>query len=599
MTKVEILKKQVPEYVTRISFIDDFYQASGHALEQYGSDKDDFYAQLNVETATWGLRYWEEFVGIVTDASKTLEGRRANVLAALQSSKTLTRQALVDLFALQGLQVVKFDENKAPYTIEIYTDKPLGNLQTRDFIDSLKRVFPAHLQLVTSYGSLESEASVDIPNDNSGPILSPDQSGLFMTPAVHEALLKQDGTFDVTLYDPTTLATIWTKNYAPIGGSSYYMYCATASDEYLFIYAVKTDKSDGTGNDVESYIWRINKFDTTFESFDLTPYLTGLKDVNGGRRVKLHFCTKDGYLYAVATYANRIFRINKDTFHVDALFDIPVPVLNAGETLEWGPGNGYAVRPRSYGDESYFFSCARIRDASDNPVRVQLMLISLSDFSARPVTTDPRAAQGLVPDVVEWMINAETPTNEERVWDSTYGIPIIVSGQRSPNITFQFWYAKLDNKTLQVTTWFKSPMDTGKYTPTILTKSLYMISIFMKAPGITWMPYFSMPFASMASNTAYPAGYLGKNVPNYDGDDNANNTFTQLNLTRIAYKGSTTPLYKDVYISRGMYTQGAEDQVYYVYDNTNLLGYTGSPAYQRKLYKTRSNAYSKFVLWKK
>ena len=53
--------------------------------------------QFFVETATWGLEYWERMLCIKTDESKTYEDRRGIVLAKMKTARTSTIEAIREI----------------------------------------------------------------------------------------------------------------------------------------------------------------------------------------------------------------------------------------------------------------------------------------------------------------------------------------------------------------------------------------------------------------------------------------------------------------------------------------------------------------------
>lgn len=58
---------------------------------------DGFVRQLTLETATWGLDYWERAFGLETEAGKSYAFRRERVKAKLRGAGTTTRQALANV----------------------------------------------------------------------------------------------------------------------------------------------------------------------------------------------------------------------------------------------------------------------------------------------------------------------------------------------------------------------------------------------------------------------------------------------------------------------------------------------------------------------
>lgn len=103
-------------------------------------------AQLCAETATWGLRYWEQTLGIPVDEGKGLEARRSRVRVKLLGVD-VTTVALVrgsaEIYTGLGAEVTEFPRE---FRFEI----SFGDFQgippnLRDLTLSLREILPAHL----------------------------------------------------------------------------------------------------------------------------------------------------------------------------------------------------------------------------------------------------------------------------------------------------------------------------------------------------------------------------------------------------------------------------------------------------------------------
>lgn len=108
--------------------------------------RDELLAQLNPYTATWGLWYWEDALGLGACEGLNLDTRRRQIVAKLQGRDTTT-PAVVKAVAETMLWVpVKVIEVFGEYRVELEVDSngylPAGT-------DALKRrlqeIMPAHL----------------------------------------------------------------------------------------------------------------------------------------------------------------------------------------------------------------------------------------------------------------------------------------------------------------------------------------------------------------------------------------------------------------------------------------------------------------------
>lgn len=59
----------------------------------------DWLEQLTIDTATWGLKYWEQAYGVTPQITDTVEERRSRVKAKMRGAKTTTREMLAGVAA--------------------------------------------------------------------------------------------------------------------------------------------------------------------------------------------------------------------------------------------------------------------------------------------------------------------------------------------------------------------------------------------------------------------------------------------------------------------------------------------------------------------
>lgn len=57
----------------------------------------DWLEQLTIDTATWGLKYWEQAYGVTPQITDTVEERRGSVKAKMRSPQTVTAAMLENL----------------------------------------------------------------------------------------------------------------------------------------------------------------------------------------------------------------------------------------------------------------------------------------------------------------------------------------------------------------------------------------------------------------------------------------------------------------------------------------------------------------------
>lgn len=131
----------------------NIYQAYGVVLsKQHDFILKDFIAQMFPQTATWGLRYWEEEFGIITDASKTIEERRRYLMSVMFKKIPMTPYRIKQI--VTGITNIPCEviENVAPNTMEIILR---GYYQLSSVVKAeLDKKLPAHLNYIFKMAEL-------------------------------------------------------------------------------------------------------------------------------------------------------------------------------------------------------------------------------------------------------------------------------------------------------------------------------------------------------------------------------------------------------------------------------------------------------------
>ncbi|CUU46997.1 YmfQ family protein [Clostridium beijerinckii] len=152
MTPVDIekykidLTKYVPPFVIEIPEMKASYDVQGTELGGFLYYSDDVKNQLHIDTAAWGLVYWEERYGIETNLDLSYEQRREMVKAKKRGQGTTTMQMIKNVAEVFSGGEVNVIENTGPYifTIQFVGVKGIPrNMQA--FINMLEDIKPAHL----------------------------------------------------------------------------------------------------------------------------------------------------------------------------------------------------------------------------------------------------------------------------------------------------------------------------------------------------------------------------------------------------------------------------------------------------------------------
>ncbi|MBW6408955.1 YmfQ family protein [Clostridium weizhouense] len=146
------LTKYVPSFISNLKEIKAIYDAQGMELGSLYYCIDDLINQCFIDTATWGLVYWEQEYGIETNLNYSYEERREILKAKKRGQGTCTKALIknaAEAFSGGECNVI---ENTGPYefTIQFVGVKGIPrNLQAfKDMLDNIK---PAHLDYKFKY----------------------------------------------------------------------------------------------------------------------------------------------------------------------------------------------------------------------------------------------------------------------------------------------------------------------------------------------------------------------------------------------------------------------------------------------------------------
>lgn len=135
--------RKIPELMAVIQAEEPEAQAAYEAVV-------DFLAQLNVDTATWGLALWEYEYGIRTDLGKPLDARRTVLKAKMRGAATTTAEQIRRIVnAYTGNDSCEVIEYPREYLVGVsYTLDPDKQDRVEACRKSLREALPAHLGLV-------------------------------------------------------------------------------------------------------------------------------------------------------------------------------------------------------------------------------------------------------------------------------------------------------------------------------------------------------------------------------------------------------------------------------------------------------------------
>ena len=129
------------------------FQAFGIVLsKEVDFIAEDFINQMFPQTATWGLKYWEDEYGIVPDESKTLDQRRTYLMSVMYKKYPMTPKRIEQM--VEGLTGFKCEviENVEPNTILVTIRGYVNNLLP--VRTNLDKKTPAHLNYIVKMAEL-------------------------------------------------------------------------------------------------------------------------------------------------------------------------------------------------------------------------------------------------------------------------------------------------------------------------------------------------------------------------------------------------------------------------------------------------------------
>lgn len=108
----------------------------------------DVLSQFFVESATWGLAYWERAFGITTDESKSYDQRRSVILSKMRGSGSVTVSLIEEVAEAYDNGDVAVSLDPASYTVTITFISTKGIPQNIDDTEqALRDIIPAHMAI--------------------------------------------------------------------------------------------------------------------------------------------------------------------------------------------------------------------------------------------------------------------------------------------------------------------------------------------------------------------------------------------------------------------------------------------------------------------
>jgi uncharacterized protein YmfQ (DUF2313 family) len=146
------LTKYVPTFISEISEMKAIYDVQGTELGSLLYYSKDLLNQFFIDTATWGLIYWEDEYGIETNLDMSYEDRRTILKAKKRGQGTTTKEMIKNVaesFSGGEVNIIE-DNSNYSFIVQFIGIKGIPkNMQA--FKDMLEDVKPAHLEYSFRY----------------------------------------------------------------------------------------------------------------------------------------------------------------------------------------------------------------------------------------------------------------------------------------------------------------------------------------------------------------------------------------------------------------------------------------------------------------
>lgn len=148
MTLIDLLPRNYKESREVI----ELQGALANQVEAIRAAKENLFQQLDINTATWGLKLWEEIYGIKIDITKPDSYRRTRILSKMRGQGTTTKamiQNVAESFSNGEVEVI---EHNGEHRFEIKFTGTIGIPPNMDDLTAaVQDIKPAHLAYEYTY----------------------------------------------------------------------------------------------------------------------------------------------------------------------------------------------------------------------------------------------------------------------------------------------------------------------------------------------------------------------------------------------------------------------------------------------------------------
>lgn len=135
-----------PDFYAGAAEFKDLQEALEPEVLALWERRDSILDQLNVATATWGLKYWEQTLGIPVEEMKDAAFRRSRIISKLKGAGVTTVALIREVAESFSSGKVAVTEYPSQFRLEIKFVGTVGippNME--DLTQTLREIMPAHL----------------------------------------------------------------------------------------------------------------------------------------------------------------------------------------------------------------------------------------------------------------------------------------------------------------------------------------------------------------------------------------------------------------------------------------------------------------------
>lgn len=145
MSSKEKLISYLPTYYRKNKVFNDLLESCAQEIQVSNDNDEDVLKQMFPQTATWGLKYWEELCGIHSNDEIPINQRRSIVISKLSQTSPTTKyrmQQIIKVFATE----VQIDTRHSEYAFDaILKTKGQFNANVQEIAKVIDDIKPAHL----------------------------------------------------------------------------------------------------------------------------------------------------------------------------------------------------------------------------------------------------------------------------------------------------------------------------------------------------------------------------------------------------------------------------------------------------------------------